>query len=243
MRRALQHILTAQFPTKSTNRSFGLPPSKEVLDFIVESSNGDIRSAIMALQFATMSTSTTLDSQLKNKGKGKARKSAPSRALMEVVTRREQSLALFHLIGKLLYNKRMKAFSSITVCLVCWHPITGKGDPPSSSASAKDKQRDRDFDARLRDPPKLPPHLQHHDRKPSRVDVEVDPCSISTWNLTESEPFVRSYMRIRRSTLGCYPCTCIKIIHNIAMISISAAMWLTGLVGLTWAKTTLSVWF
>ena len=109
MRRALQHILSSQFPAKGADHSHGTPPSKEVLDFIVESSNGDIRSAIMALQFATMSPigQLGLDSQLKGKGKGRGRKtSAPSRALMEVVTRREQSLALFHLIGKLLYNKR-----------------------------------------------------------------------------------------------------------------------------------------
>ncbi|KAK7689412.1 hypothetical protein QCA50_007204 [Cerrena zonata] len=148
MRRALQHILACQFPAKTS-----LTPSKEVLDFIVESSNGDIRSAIMALQFATTSTSS-IDGLDSRKGKGRTRKAAPSRALMEVVTRREQSLALFHLIGKLLYNKR-------------------KGDPPSSSASAKDKQRDKDFDTCLKDPLKLPSHLQHHDRKSSRVDVET----------------------------------------------------------------------
>ena len=41
------------------------------------------------------------------------------------------------------------------------------------SASAKDIRRDKEIDARLKDPPPLPPHLKDHQRKPSRVDVEV----------------------------------------------------------------------
>lgn len=49
----------------------------------------------------------------------------------------------------------------------------GKGDPPGTSASAKELQRDRELDARLRKEPPLPAHLQEHARRPSRVDVEV----------------------------------------------------------------------
>lgn len=51
----------------------------------------------MALHFATPTTAA----KGKKRGGG-----ADARALMEVVTRREQSLALFHLLGKLFYNKR-----------------------------------------------------------------------------------------------------------------------------------------
>ena len=72
--------------------------SKETLEFIADSSNGDIRSAVMALQFASTPTS-------KPKGK-RSRKTQDVRAILEAVTRREQSLALFHLVGKVLYNKR-----------------------------------------------------------------------------------------------------------------------------------------
>lgn len=112
MKRALQQIIDSEFSSsaKSRSRPSASAPSKEVLNFIIESSNGDIRSAIMALQFASTSVGISLgpDSQPSGKGKSKSRKSAPTRALMEVVTRREQSLALFHLIGKLLYNKRTK---------------------------------------------------------------------------------------------------------------------------------------
>jgi cell cycle checkpoint protein len=73
-------------------------PSKEVLDVIVESANGDIRSAIMALQFACI---VELPGS-KKKGRGKG-----TTMVMEAVTRREQSLQLFHLLGKVLYNKRV----------------------------------------------------------------------------------------------------------------------------------------
>ena len=79
-----------------------------MLDLIVESSNGDIRSAIMALQFAC--TSPSSDGLSSKKGKAKSRRGgADTRALLEAVTRREQSLALFHLIGKILYNKRTRS--------------------------------------------------------------------------------------------------------------------------------------
>lgn len=63
-----------------------------MLDTIIDSANGDIRSAIMALQFACIRLST------KTKG--------GDQAILEIITRREQSLVLFHLMGKVLYNKR-----------------------------------------------------------------------------------------------------------------------------------------
>ncbi|TEB29646.1 Rad17-domain-containing protein [Coprinellus micaceus] len=126
--------------------AFDLPvPSKQVLDVIVESSNGDIRSAINTLEFAC-----TIELPNK-KRKGVT---AGTTIVLEAVTRREQSLALFHLIGKVLYNKR-------------------KGDPASSSAAAKDIQKDREIDAQLKDPAKLPSHLSEHDRRASRVDVDA----------------------------------------------------------------------
>ena len=99
MRKALQHLVSSCF---GTVRSSAIP-SKDVLDVVIESSNGDIRSAIMSLQFACVSDGSTS----KIKGRTKSKKPAiAGRALMEAVTRREQSLALFHLVGKLLYNKR-----------------------------------------------------------------------------------------------------------------------------------------
>ncbi|TFY52729.1 hypothetical protein EVJ58_g9851 [Rhodofomes roseus] len=141
LRPALQSLLNRYFA------GGGSPPSKDILNLVVESANGDIRSAIMALQFAcTVGGNTTTK---KKKGGG-----ADAKAIVESVTRREQSLALFHLLGKLLYNKR-------------------KGDPPNANASAKELQRDRDIDAKLKKEPALPAHLKEHKRRTSRVDIDT----------------------------------------------------------------------
>lgn len=97
MKKGLQILLDNHFQGTNLNR-----PSKDILDMVVGSSNGDIRSAIMALQFACV-----VNIQVDKKGKKKAASSnRGTRVLLESVTRREQSLHLFHLIGKVLYNKR-----------------------------------------------------------------------------------------------------------------------------------------
>ena len=90
--KALQALIQTHFVGSAQ-----IPPSKEVLDIIVESSNGDIRSAVMALQFACVVEMG-----------GRKRKGGDKHAavVLESVTRREQSLVLFHLMGKVLYNKR-----------------------------------------------------------------------------------------------------------------------------------------
>ncbi|KAH8109931.1 P-loop containing nucleoside triphosphate hydrolase protein [Phellopilus nigrolimitatus] len=152
MLRALQEILARHYADLEVPQN--RRPTKEDLSIIVETSNGDIRSAVMALQFACV-----FDSSIQH-GKGKStkgkRKNAGSgtRALMEAVTRREQALALFHMMGKILYNKR-------------------KGDPPSASASAKDKLREQEADSRLKDPSSLPLWLAEHKRRTSRIDVDT----------------------------------------------------------------------
>lgn len=51
--------------------------------------------------------------------------------------------------------------------------FVGKGDAPAPSAQKKDIERDKAIDARLKDPPRLPQHLAHHERKASRVDIEA----------------------------------------------------------------------
>ncbi|KAG1876848.1 Rad17 cell cycle checkpoint protein-domain-containing protein [Suillus tomentosus] len=145
MNKALQAMLTKHFASTS-----GKPPAKDVVEMIVESSNGDIRSAVMALEFACVVTLT------KGGGKGKTRRNAAgsARAVLEVVTRREQSLVLFHLMGKILYNKR-------------------KGDPPATHLSARDAAKERELDEMLLDPSPLPNWLSEHDRKASRVCLET----------------------------------------------------------------------
>ncbi|KAI0746491.1 P-loop containing nucleoside triphosphate hydrolase protein [Daedaleopsis nitida] len=151
MRAALKTLLDCHFAS-STARA-GTRPTKEVVDVVVESSNGDIRSAVMALQFACTASQGHLKSS-KGTKKGAKSQGVSAAVMLESVTRREQSLALFHLLGKIMYNKR-------------------KGDPPPPSASAKDIRRDKEIDAGLKNPPPLQPHLSQHERRISRVDVEM----------------------------------------------------------------------
>ena len=92
MTKALQALVKTHYASLHRQTP---PPSKDTLNVIVQSSNGDIRSAIMALQFACV-----VEMGSKKKGNQSAR------VVLESVTRREQSLALFHLMGKVLYNKR-----------------------------------------------------------------------------------------------------------------------------------------
>ena len=92
LRPALQALLGRRFPA-------GGGPSKDALALVVDSANGDIRSAVMALQFACAAPPPNTAATTA-KGRRKAD------ALVAAVTRREQSLALFHLLGKLFYNKR-----------------------------------------------------------------------------------------------------------------------------------------
>jgi len=138
MKKALQSMVRRHF----SSRPSSMAPSKATLDVIVESSNGDIRSAINTLEFAC-----TISLNAKKRG-------SSSVVVLESVTRREQSLALFHLLGKVLFNKR-------------------KGDAPSSSLSAKDALKEKELDRLLPDPPILPPHLNEHERRTSRVDVDA----------------------------------------------------------------------
>jgi cell cycle checkpoint protein len=123
LQKALQALLSHQFFNNSQHKKQRQPP-KDLLDIILDSSNRDIRSAIVALQFVcivelprTSGSGSGKDSK-KGKGKrsktgdggvgedGKERKGGTARVVFGAVTRRELSLQLFHLMGKVLYNKR-----------------------------------------------------------------------------------------------------------------------------------------
>lgn len=138
LRKALENVL---------NRANAPSLGQDALELVVATANGDIRSAINALEFACTTNSGAKSSTRRKKG-------GISRTLLESVTRREQSMALFHLIGRILYNKR-------------------KGDPLSSSLSQKKAEKERTLDQHLPDPPPLPPHLKEYHRRTSRVDVDA----------------------------------------------------------------------
>ncbi|KAI9441232.1 Rad17-domain-containing protein [Lactarius indigo] len=116
--------------------------SQSILNSVVEGAGGDVRSAIMTLEFTCARSASWKQSGRSNVGS------------IVSTTQKENALLLFHLIGKIMYNKR-------------------KGDPHPKSASAKDISRERALDRILNDPPPLPPWLATEERRTSRVDVNL----------------------------------------------------------------------
>lgn len=98
LRKALQALLAMHFAPEPSKRKGKAArtrmPSSELLDRVVASANGDIRSAVMALQFACVMPAPV------------ARRGTGSGGVALDTGVREQSLALFHMLGKVLYNKR-----------------------------------------------------------------------------------------------------------------------------------------
>lgn len=84
LQRALQNMLSKHFSIEKSNMSTShkmtvQQPSKEVIDIIVQSSNGDIRNAVMALQFACV---ISLDQRKTGKGaKGKKKDDSNARVV------------------------------------------------------------------------------------------------------------------------------------------------------------------
>ncbi|KAL7424215.1 RFC checkpoint protein Rad17 [Cryptotrichosporon argae] len=168
--KALQRVLT--LATASAKR-----PSTQAVQLIALSSNGDLRSAINSLQLlCTKSTTDTkrLKTEANGKAAGKGARggkggrldvSPDLRAILDSVTRREQSLNLFHALGKVLYNKRV-------------------GDPPMDS----DDMEEIEAVKRLPPDDPLPQHLLDYERTKSMVQMEafiptipVDASTFALW--------------------------------------------------------------
>jgi cell cycle checkpoint protein len=88
-----------------------LGPSKAVLEAL--SSSGDIRSAIMSLEFLSANRSLSTTGFTEPIVQGRRRNKPPERplnpseqALVTAVSQRESSFGLFHAVGKVVYNKR-----------------------------------------------------------------------------------------------------------------------------------------
>ncbi|KAI5796569.1 Rad17 cell cycle checkpoint protein-domain-containing protein [Geopyxis carbonaria] len=107
MVKALYSIIRQE--SKYSGRQFG--PSKQVLDAL--STSGDIRSAIMGLEFLSMGGNAAGFSEPIVTVKQRARKKSDERdlttdelRLLESVQQRESSFGIFHAVGKVIYNKR-----------------------------------------------------------------------------------------------------------------------------------------
>jgi cell cycle checkpoint protein len=147
-------------------------------DEVSKHSDGDMRSAINALQMALrMAVSGSGDVKLedltaassskrqklsatKSAAKNEVTLSAHVARLMSLVTERESSLALWHAIGKVLYNKRA-----------------------GEENDEAERQMMRELADRMGpDDPPLPSHFAHLKRRLSMVDVE------GIWSQISCEP-------------------------------------------------------
>ncbi|GEM11224.1 cell cycle checkpoint protein rad17 [Rhodotorula toruloides] len=177
MRKALLRMLDRAYSSPNPPPT-AARPSQATLDLLIAHSSGDIRSAVMSLQFLTTEGAghaTSFDAGGKGgkakKGakKGKKRKRGDDssdeeaasltsqggkekvKQLLQFVTARESSLFIFHALGKVLYNKR-------------W------------GQSAEDDKKDlgRAGILQERQYDKLPRHLRKEwTRDPSKVDPDV----------------------------------------------------------------------
>ncbi|WWC89761.1 uncharacterized protein L201_004687 [Kwoniella dendrophila CBS 6074] len=160
-------------------------PSQATVQLIALSSNGDLRSAINSLQLLcggkkeikgkkrkSKDTDDENAGESKKRGKGsrggkgaKLEVSRDLRAVLDAVTRKEQSLNLFHALGKVFYNKRL-------------------GDPNMDDEDEELLDRIR----KLPPDDPLPAHLQEFSRRKSLVQIEpfiptvpVDASSFALW--------------------------------------------------------------
>ncbi|CUS06822.1 unnamed protein product [Tuber aestivum] len=108
MIRALSAIIAQE--SRESGRRFG--PSNPMLQAL--STSGDIRSAIMGLEFLAVNGELGAFSEKVNFNGGVGRKKASGesdlneveREILNAVTQRESSLGLFHAVGRVIYNKR-----------------------------------------------------------------------------------------------------------------------------------------
>ncbi|KAG0124715.1 Rad17 cell cycle checkpoint protein-domain-containing protein [Tuber indicum] len=108
MIKALSAIITQE--SRESSRRFG--PSNPVLQAL--SSSGDIRSAIMGLEFLAVngeggafSEKVDFNERAKRrKASGEGGLNEVEREILNTVTQRESSLGLFHAVGRVVYNKR-----------------------------------------------------------------------------------------------------------------------------------------
>jgi len=108
MYKALSVIVVQE--SRESGRKFG--PSKAVLDTL--STSGDIRSAIMGLEFLAKNgdlpgmgfSERIVTGRRRGKKPEDRALTAEERRMVEAVTQRESTYGIFHAVGKVLYNKR-----------------------------------------------------------------------------------------------------------------------------------------
>ncbi|SJX61687.1 related to cell cycle checkpoint protein RAD17 [Sporisorium reilianum f. sp. reilianum] len=167
----------------------------QLLQAIAEDSNGDLRAAVNCLQFVG-ANSKHLETIAKQRGATKGQDLGKAmRKMMPLVSGRESSLALFHALGKVLYNKRegdpgdegTNGRDTANSDTESDQDIDGDGDGQQDSSQLKQRLK-RAMQSIVQSPSNqdslcnLPEHLSFLDRRPSRVapdqlwaDLPVDP--------------------------------------------------------------------
>ncbi|SPO24781.1 related to cell cycle checkpoint protein RAD17 [Ustilago trichophora] len=152
----------------------------ELLQAVAEDSNGDLRAAVNCLQFVGANTKQFgVAARQKGGKKGEEGRKA-MRRLIPLVSGRENSLALFHALGKVLYNKREGDPGD--------EPPTAQARPMDQDDSDQDEDDDDIVELRRRlktamrsivqSPSaddslhQLPDHMSELHRRPSRVAVD-----------------------------------------------------------------------
>jgi cell cycle checkpoint protein len=143
-----------------------------LIEIIIDSANGDVRSAINTLQVLCLSDDAALLQQergTKRKADGKPtkKKAKKARRAMSAISGREASLVLFHTLGKILYNKRVGDPSE-----------EGDSDSDFEGEDVKGQAQGKDVS--------LPLHLASQMRRKSKVDVEVSLMNVFRIALKET---------------------------------------------------------
>ncbi|UZJ54965.1 hypothetical protein CBS101457_004285 [Exobasidium rhododendri] len=159
--KALKRVL--ELARSSLSTSIPAPTSesaKDLIEVVVESASGDLRSAINTLQVICLRGESLLQERgVKRKAGGKSSKNKKgakktTRSAVASISGRESSLLLFHTLGKILYNKRVGDRS-------------GEGESDSEGEAVEHKE------GLQREEAELPPHLALQYRRESKVDVEM----------------------------------------------------------------------
>ncbi|KAJ3136641.1 Cell cycle checkpoint protein rad17 [Geranomyces variabilis] len=142
--KALVRVADAQFRGRA-----GLRPDKAAIDAVVQSSEGDIRCAINALQFyALRKSQSSIAKETRRKTKRVAKSKTPGISVgLDYVGRRELNPDMFHSLGRILYSKRV-----------------GDDDPAASQPTAPVPPPTPLFP--------LPPFQAHCERRPLKHNAE-----------------------------------------------------------------------
>lgn len=136
-------------------------------------------------------------------------------------------LALFHLVGKVLYNKRMCGSIVRRLMVDHFNANIGKGDPPPASATKRERLAEQALDTTLKNPKPLPSWIKFEERRTSRVDIDVSSSLFDKLFVHHSIISMdRHCMRTRRLMHHSLDCISIKtILNSVKRLTSAMELW------------------